>query len=433
MKTVPPKSIFAKSMCSFFCAYLDCHKRAMLDSQTKFYIRKFGFSANSLADNENKELNACIFFVFLRLEYIDFSIDKVVKCVELKQFEKAIKNGFRLFRMIRLIVITLNKIDQIIKMRNSSTFDWFDVESFEKLTMKNLKEIQLNTRDIIREELIKKDLEFIKGKMNLCKFLIPLYLMRNSPFYGEKIKKYARITLDDFRTMLQDSTLQYLKLQTKKMTGAKSERNSDNGTTRILGVFTRKNEDIYLFRLDFPHKNEESIHINVHETKNGKIVPAGYPLEKDEIQKFLLTQQEIDDLFVDDGKYYWFKLRNKQKISQLRKSQQLKESLMTIFRSQSHFIVVNSCKESEYYFFVEEYKRMLELMQLPFAESESFDKEDDKNVDFIYKIRDSMILGKMYSACLLNRLGAKISEISSMTGLRDNIVVNLLNRTKGLY
>lgn len=433
MKRVPSRSLFAKSMRSFYCAYLECHKSAINDEQAQFFMRKFGLSANSLADNENKELKACIFFVFLRLEYIDFSIDKVAKCVILGQFEKAHRKGLYLFQMIKLVVAALNRIDRIVKMRYSQEFEWFDVESFEKLTMNNLEEIRLNSQDVICEELVKKDLVYIKGKMNLCKFLVPLYLMMISSFYGEKTKKYARITLDNFRTMLQDATLQHLKLQTKKMTGIKSKRNSDNGTTQILGVFTRKNEDIYLFRLDFPHKNEESIHINVHETKNGSIVAAAYPLEKDEIQKFSLTQQEIDEIFVDDGKRYWFKLRSRKKISELRKSQQLKEALLSRFRSQSHFIVLSSCKEREYYSFVEEYKRILKLMHLPFAESESFDKEDAKNVDIIYKIRNSLISTKMYGACLLNRVGVEISKISSLTGLPDDVVVDLLNKTKGLY
>ena len=79
MITVPPKSLFAKSMRSFYCAYLECHKSAINDDQTQFFMRKFGSSANSLADNENKKLKAYIFFVFLRLEYIDFSIEKSCK------------------------------------------------------------------------------------------------------------------------------------------------------------------------------------------------------------------------------------------------------------------------------------------------------------------------------------------------------------------
>lgn len=432
MKRVPSRSLFAKSMRSFYCAYLECHKSAINDEQAQFFMRKFGLSANSLADNENKELKACIFFVFLRLEYIDFSIDKVAKCVILGQFEKAHRKGLYLFQMIKLVVAALNRIDRIVKMRYSQEFEWFDVESFEKLTMNNLEEIRLNSQDVICEELVKKDLVYIKEKMNLCKFLVPLYLMMISSFYGEKMRKYARMTLDDFRAMLQDATLQYLKLQTKKMTGVKSKRNSNNGTTRILGVFTRKNEDIYLFRLDFPHKNEESIHINVHETKNGKIVPAAYPLKKDDLQKFSLAQQEIDELFVNDGKHYWFKLRSKQKISELEKPQQLKKLLKDGFRYQSHFIVQNACKEREYYSFVEEYKRILELMHLPFAKSESFDKEDAENVDVIYEIRNSLISKKMYSVCLLNRFGVDISKISSLTGLSD-VVVDLLNKTKGLY
>ena len=213
MKRVPSRSLFAKSMRSFYCAYLECHKSAINDEQAQFFMRKFGLSANSLADNENKELKACIFFVFLRLEYIDFSIDKVAKCVILGQFEKAHRKGLYLFQMIKLVVAALNRIDRIVKMRYSQEFEWFDVESFEKLTMNNLEEIRLISQDVICEELVKKDLVYIKEKMNLCKFLVPLYLMMISSFYGEKMRKYARMTLDDFRAMLQDATLQYLKLQ----------------------------------------------------------------------------------------------------------------------------------------------------------------------------------------------------------------------------
>ena len=422
-------------MRSSYCAYLERHKSARIDDQTQFYIHKFGLSTRSLTDNENKELKAIIFFVFLRLEYIDFSIDKVEKCVELKQYEKAYRKGLRLFRILKLVVRALNKIDQIIKKIRSDfpDFVWFNVEYFEEIMMNNLDSFRLNPNDVILPELIKIDLEFIKCKMNLCKFMIPLYLIMNSFFYSEKTKKYARITLYKFRTMLQDASLQYLKLQKKRLTGNKSQRNSDNGTTRILGVFTRKNEDIYLFRLDFPHKNEESIHINVHESKNGKIDPAAYPLKRDELRKYSLSQQEIDNLFVDEGIHCWFKLRSQQKISELRKSQQKKDELMTRFRSQSHLIVANSCKEREYYKFVEEYKGILKLMKLPFARSDSFDKEDDKNVNIIYEIRDTLISKKMYCACLLNRLGYKISEISNSTGLSQIVVNDLLNKTKGLY
>lgn len=435
MKRVRKKSLFAKSMLSFYHEYLECHKRAKNDIQTKFYIQNFGLSKKILSDNENKELKAFIFFVFLKLEYIDYSIDKVEKCIVLDQYEKAYKKGIRLFRELKLIIKALGKIDEIIKTktRGFPEFNWFDVDRFEILTTVNLQKILQNNQDSLCKELVIKDLDLIRSKMNLYKFMVPLYLMMTSSFYSQKTNHYARKTLGVFRTMLQDSSLQCITLQTKNLTGAKSKRNSYNGTTRILGVFTRENEDIYLFRLDFPHTNEESIHINVHESKKGNMVAAGYPLKKTDIQKFSLTQQQIDELFVDDGKYYWFKLRNSQKISELRKPQQTKDDLMTLFRVQSHYIVEKSCKEQEYFRFIKEYKKVLELMGLPFVKSESFDKEDDKYLEVIKQIRKSLIAKNFYSACLLNRMGVCVSKISALTNLSEKVVIDLLDKTKGRY
>ncbi len=53
------------------------------------------------------------------------------------------------------------------------------------------------------------------------------------------------------------------------------KRGSDDATTRFSIIFSACNDDVYLLRIDLPHKGEEKLHLNMQELINGKLLATG--------------------------------------------------------------------------------------------------------------------------------------------------------------
>ena len=86
-------------------------------------------------------------------------------------------------------------------------------------------------------------------------------------------------------------------------------------------LLQKKNEDIYQFRIDFPHRGENGIHINLEETKNEELIFTGYPVSIEELSDIKISEESLFKIFFRLDGFYWFKVNPKNNISQISENQ----------------------------------------------------------------------------------------------------------------
>lgn len=86
------------------------------------------------------------------------------------------------------------------------------------------------------------------------------------------------------------------------------EKTSNDATTRLSIIFSARNDDIYILRVDLPHKGEKSFHINMEEVVGDKIIATGYPIDlRDAVDLREKLDEKYNELFFEmDGKA-WFR------------------------------------------------------------------------------------------------------------------------------
>lgn len=262
-----------------------------------------------------------------------------------------------------------------------------DYEDFFNYVVELIHSFNNSTIQEIRDNssfLLNNALEFLSEQIDSFKFLLPLLVFSFSPFCNKHEKEFSRNLYAYLRKIIGDSNLISLQIQSKSLNIRKNidKRNSYDGTTRFLCIFTRRNYDIYLARLDFPHKNETQIHINLHELKNGKkLMEACYPLSEDEINKLSLSEADIKTIFLKTKDGYFFRSKKKQIINELSINNSKKDQLRTLLRQQSHFEIIENNQEKSFLKFISFYCKSLSNLHLGHLEINEFDKENDKNVN----------------------------------------------------
>lgn len=376
-----------------------------------------------------------LFEAFMVLKTVGFHIEKVQKCLYYENYEKAKYESESLSTDFILLLPFFTNTELWLEKSLNVDLHYltFDINGFFKplkryfsiLTSGKIQEGK-HTREII-EEIINSDLVYLSNLVNLYKFLFPLYLITISPYFAEKYKTFSIRLLDTFKNMLKGATLQFIQLQEKKLNQEKEieNRGCHDGTTRILGIFTRNNDDIYLFRIDFPHKNEEDIHINLHEVKNGKeLIPAGFPLEKNLVDSFVIDENIRKKLFLEDDTFYWFRTKTEQNIAEIHGIQEEgKKKLRALFRKYNHFEIEGLSKEKDYLSFINSYVDMLQQLKIDCATIESFDKEDKKNIELIKQIRKELQCRDIVYALSILDAGDTIENLMHITGLSREIVL----------
>lgn len=83
-------------------------------------------------------------------------------------------------------------------------------------------------------------------------------------------------------------------------------RGADDYTTRVSIIMRMENEDIYILRIDLPHKGETAIHLNLEETVEDAILPSGVPFSYDEYKELLdlMSDNDKDILFYEMHELY---------------------------------------------------------------------------------------------------------------------------------
>ncbi len=365
-----------------------------------------------------------LFALFFFLNHIKFATEKLDKSIFHQDFIKA-KTAFdKVKREFLLTTKIFGELEDLIQYHFSTniklfTFDY--TRFFDNLS----KSILIYERRSYSEkfkELIRSDILLLEDRINTYKFILPFFIIILSPFYKKEYKDSAINVLRVLKILLNKSTLQYIQIQKKKVNFLKKveKRGHRDGTTRILGIYTRYNDDVYLFRLDFPHVKEVDIHVNLHEKKGKKLVEAFYPMTKEEIDKLNIPDDLLNKITMFQEGLYWFKTNIKKIVAETSIPQDIKDSINKLYRQQSHFEFESGKKEKCYDKMLKYYIDIfLELNVSDDAVIEGFDREESKNVE----IMQTIIHKKMCNDCLmihtLLELGETDENIKKIMGLDD--------------
>ena len=148
---------------------------------------------------------------------------------------------------------------------------------------KDIKKLIGKNNCFISDIVLGFELLIVKRKTDILKLILALICIYKSYEYEEYMQDYAKQLIDLIQEIMFCGEIHKIYIQMKEynIEIPMDERGSDDATTRFSIIFTASNDDIYLLRIDLPHKGEEKFHLNLQEYINGKLVATGYPLDDD--------------------------------------------------------------------------------------------------------------------------------------------------------
>ncbi len=237
------------------------------------------------------------------------------------------------------------------------------------------------------------ELLIVKRKTDILKLILALICIYKSYEYEEYMQDYAKQLIDLIQEIMFCGEIHKIYIQMKEynIEIPMDERGSDDATTRFSIIFTASNDDIYLLRIDLPHKGEEKFHLNLQEYINGKLLATGYPLDDDiknnEKLRDLLGNK-FDEIFFRNEGHIWFKADFENKLEKMNIGQETKKELLMLFKYRCHYpIVFNVNDENKYVEFLEEMKEYLVSFDLEGSIIKSYDKNTKNIEEEVIKIR----------------------------------------------
>lgn len=223
------------------------------------------------------------------------------------------------------------------------------------------------------------DIIMTRNQAEVLKFFIPFICICRSPEYSNEWKQFALNCVDAFRNFFYDTYLHHIDI--------KLEGLDEKFSTEIMVAFSLGNEDVFLMRMDMPHKGVPFFHLNLEESHCNGMNSTGFPIRYDGIEyrdiKDMLSDVEIDRFFYEYGERLWFRsgfvsLLNKSEISV-----QNKEYLMELFNNQSHKTwniegKMNGKELEEFFIEIKKYFSYLNFFDLTYSNCE-------KNIGDIYE------------------------------------------------
>lgn len=172
-----------------------------------------------------------------------------------------------------------------------------------------------------------------------------------------------------------------------------SEKTSKDATTRMSIIFSADNDDIYILRVDLPHKGEKSFHINMEEAAGETILPTGYPMTYKEFNKLKsrCDKKIFDDLFFVLDEKIWFRTRFETILKHENITAELRDELKELFHQQAHISITSKVQEGNkcenQIAFVNEVRKYLRRLSVPESYYLSFGKNDIAYSREIKKVR----------------------------------------------
>lgn len=335
-------------------------------------------------------------------------------CIQLEEYTEAYK-------------ILSNKVDGLILISNGVSNYIMDIfrEEFDLrkhylvtpdiyININRQKEVQLYKKYLVKEKnhkcflsdiLLFFELTAQKNKEDILKILMALICMIKSCEYSETIRNCARKLIIILQEIMFCGEIHKVYIQMKEIDKdiPVEQRGSNDATTRFSIIFSASNEDIYLLRIDLPHKGEGSFHINMQEKVVNKMKEAGYPLEATyENNKMLreIVGDDFDRLFFCLNHYIWFKSDFIKKINQLNYDGDKKEKLSGLFRDRSHYAIdIGEGNEEQYYEFTSELRDYLQRFKLSRNVICSFNKDSLNVEDEMVEVRRQQHLINQLMEC----------------------------------
>lgn len=237
------------------------------------------------------------------------------------------------------------------------------------------------------------DLYRVKQQCTLEKFMISLLFIMRSPEYDEWMQQYAYTIIEILNEIMFCGEIHRLYLQEGYYnTRSDTEKTSKDATTRMSIIFSANNDDIFILRIDLPHKGEKSFHINMEEVAGETILPTGYPMTYEGFSKLKLDcdRKVFDDLFFVMNGQIWFRSKFETILKHENITEELRDGLKKIFHQQTHISITTKIHEDEsenQIAFVNEVKKYLKRLSVPESYYLPFGKDDIAYSKEIKKVR----------------------------------------------
>lgn len=226
--------------------------------------------------------------------------------------------------------------------------------------------------------------------MDVLKFVLAFLMIIKSPEYTKKWKIYAYQFIEVCKDIFFCATLHRMIIQRAELTGKAANRCSDDNTTRMQLIFSLENNDIYILRIDMPHKGEEKLHINMEECIESGVVASGFPLKFDGEKSLKLRKilgRYFDKLFYTAGNRIWFRTNFLNKLNHVDIDSEKKERVRSIFKAQSHKEIISYYDEVQVLAFFDEIKKYLEKFQLTHMLQTKLKRNSEQVYNEVKKIR----------------------------------------------
>ncbi|WFR59894.1 hypothetical protein QA584_12675 [Anaerocolumna sp. AGMB13025] len=350
------------------------------------------------------------------IDRMEINKQEIMDAMELKMYQETI---IAINKMINgLIFVNLGVSNFIMDINRGNKFSFTKHYNLEpdiynglieqkKLQYINLYKDQRNVKESENEDLysvsnllLGYDLLIVKQKLAVFKFFLALICIQRSLEYPMYMRMFAEILIDILQEIMFCGSLHRLYVQMKEINTSKptDERGKEDATTRLSITFSIANDDIFIMRIDFPHKGENFLHINMCESVKGRIVATGYPMEdipENRIHLRNLTKDKYDKLFFHLNGYIWYKSNFENVLNKLKLREENKKELSKEFcKACHHKIPFNSNNEQQQIEFFNELKEYLACFNISKAFFIGFEKDDLRAYNEIYKVRNCQEIRK---------------------------------------
>ncbi|MDE6641081.1 MAG: hypothetical protein K2K63_11185 [Acetatifactor sp.] len=387
------------------------------------------------------------------LSLIDESTEIDIELVKANSSGKYFKGDLLLVnKMDRLTSIHLGISSFIIEFNQMSRqFNWnkhYNVAPNMQYLIKNQRRYQCYKDSFVQNDpgllakgdgflsdiLLLIDLYRIKQQCTLEKFMISLLFIAMSPEYEEWMQQYAYTIINILNEIMFCGEVHRLYLQEGYYNiWVDSEKTSKDATTRMSIIFSANNDDIYILRVDLPHKGEKLFHINLEEVVGETILPTGYPMTHEEFNKWKPDCDEkiLNHLFFELNNQIWFRTRFETRLKHENISAELRDKFKELFHQQAHIAITtkilgdNKCENQ--IAFVDEVRNYLKRLSIPESYYLSFGKDDIAYSKEIKKVRGLFQVEKyiMKLICDKNDCRVKANEILSLFKRYMDIEIDL--------
>lgn len=331
--------------------------------------------------------NICIFIIFID-EIID-NIGSIISSIELKEYDEASKYMRKVDEA--LIYVQMGITQYIIEEHydtlvdfgknyqlNPELYSYFKKQRGIYDALKLKEQESSDEANCLVELAILLDCIQLKKKMDIQKLEIALICIKKSPEYSKLHKELAECFLEEMRELLLGCSIEKIFIQAKQTSGDYSIRGSQDATTQLQILFECDNCDLYVLRLDFPHKGEEYIHLNLEEPYTYGMQEAAFPFSTwgemfDEVKQ--LSGSYFDRLFFIRSNRVWFKSGFSSLLNEIDISLEKRNKLQEMFESRVHRKFNVCCTEDEMIDFCRKANELLQLLNLTFMSKKTLVKD----------------------------------------------------------